>query len=178
MRLFLVKPDLMYFEQYNDMMQEWQKSNTRIAPWFLNAPFETLERFADFIKMLDNCENGILEKRFCSTTSYFVIDENDRLVGASSLRHHLTIEGFNTFGHIGFGVRPSERNKGYGTEILNLMITEAKNKKIRNVLLGAESSNTASCKVIEKCSGKFENAVVNPSDSSETINRYWIKIKD
>ncbi len=178
MKCFLAKPDLIYFEQYNSMMDEWIKSGTRIAPWFLNNPFETLESFAEFIKMLDDCENGILDKRFCSTTSYFIVDKYDNLIGASSLRHHLTIEGLNTFGHIGFGVRPSERNKGYGTEILKLMLKEARTKKIRNVLLGTETTNIASTKVIEKCGGKLENTIVNPNNSNEMINRFWINAKD
>ena len=31
MRLYLVKPDLTYYDDYNDMMREWCESGTRIA---------------------------------------------------------------------------------------------------------------------------------------------------
>ena len=55
-----------------------------------------------------------------------VIDENDKLIGAASLRHYLTVEGLNTWGHIGYGVRPTERKKGYGTEMLRLMLIKCK----------------------------------------------------
>lgn len=177
MSLYLVKPDLMYFEKYNDMMKEWNSSGTRIVPWFLDKPFVKLSDFADFVKMLDNCEHGKVEDRFCATTSYFVVDDKDMLIGAASLRHYLTVEGFATFGHIGFGIRPSERNKGNATEVLRLMLCEAKSKKMRKVLLGALSTNTASCRVIEKCGGKLENTVANPGNVVEKINRYWIEIK-
>lgn len=53
MQLYLVKPDLTYYEQYNEMMKEWNESKTQIAPWFLDKPFETIEEFAKFIKMLE-----------------------------------------------------------------------------------------------------------------------------
>lgn len=177
MKLFLVKPDITYYEKYNEMMKEWCDSNTQIAPWFLDKPFDSIEEFAEFIQMLDETELGNQDKRYCSATSYFVIDENDRLVGAASLRHYLTVEGLNTWGHIGYGVRPSERRKGYGTEILKLTLEEAKKKKIYKVLMGAHKSNVGSCKVIENCNGIFENEVNDPNDDKEKINRYWINNK-
>ncbi len=60
MKFYLVKPDLVYYEQYNEIMDKWRESGTQIAPWFLNEPFESMEEFAKFIQMLDNCENGIV----------------------------------------------------------------------------------------------------------------------
>ena len=177
MSIYLVKPDLMHFEQYNDMMREWVLSGTRIAPWFLDEPFGKIEDFAAFIRMLDNCEHGKLDDKYCSTTSYFVFDDDDTLVGAASLRHYLTIDGFNTFGHIGFGIRPSLRNKGYATLVLRLLLEQAKTRNIHKVLLGALDSNAAACRVIEKCGGILENTVANPANNNEMINRYWIIIK-
>lgn len=172
MRLYLVKPDLTYYEEYNEMMKEWVESNTQIAPWFLDKPIPTIEVFAKFVKHLDDCEHGRLDEKYCSTTSYFVVDENNKLVGAASLRHYLTLEGMNTWGHVGYGIRPSERRKGYATEALNLLLKEAKNHHIQRVLVGAHSSNTGSCKVIEKCGFKFEEEVIDPYNSNESIKKY------
>ncbi len=176
--LYLAKPDLTFFEQYNDMMAEWNRSNTQIAPWFLDKPFEHIEDFALFIKMLDDYEHATnLDERFCSTTSYFVIDENNRLIGATSLRHYLTVGGYDTWGHIGYGVRPSERRKGYATRMLKMMLEEAGQKKIYKVLIGCHTSNVFSSKVIENCNGQLENVVADPDDINETISRYWIDNK-
>ena len=175
MRLYLAKPDLVYFEQYNEMMKEWCENRTQIAPWFLDCPLETIDEYATLIQTLDDCEHGIVDKRYSSTTSYFVIDENGRLVGATSLRHYLTCEGFNTWGHIGYGIRPSERRKGYATEALKMMLEEAKAKKIYKVLLGVHESNIGSLKTIEKCGGVLENTVVVDGEA-EPIRRYWFDI--
>lgn len=177
MNLYLAKPDLYFFDRYNEMMTEWQASGTQIAPWFLNKPYENLEDFAEFIRMLDNCERGNLDERYSSTTSYFVTDENDRLIGAASLRHYLTAAGFSTWGHIGYGVRPGERRKGYATRILKMVLEEAKVMKIQRILLGCHSSNIGSAKVIESCGGVLENIVPDSDDKGETIRRYWIDNK-
>ena len=174
MRLCLVKPDLTYYEEYNEMMKEWVESNTQIAPWFLDKPVPTIEEFAKYVKHLDDCEHGRLDEKYCSTTSYFVVDENNKLVGAASLRHYLTIEGMNTWGHIGYGVRPTERRKGYATETLNMLLEEAKKRHIYRILIGSHTSNIGSCKVIEKCGFKFEEEITDPYNSNETIKKYSI----
>jgi 4-oxalocrotonate tautomerase family enzyme len=175
-KLYLVKPDLTFFEQYNDMMREWCASGTQIAPWFLNAPFETLEEFEKFIKMLDICEHADKASPYASTTSYFVINEDGRLIGATSLRHYLTVEGFNSWGHIGYGIRPSERRKGYAVQSLKLMLEQAKAKHIYKVLIGVHEGNVGSRKTVEKCGGIFENTVFVEGDK-EPIRRYWIKVQ-
>lgn len=176
MKLHIVKPDLYFFGQYNDMMKEWNESGTQIAPWFLDKPFDNLEDFAKFIQMLDDCENAALDKKYSSTSSYFVIDENGRLIGATSLRHYLTVEGYNTWGHIGYGVRPSERLKGYAVQMLKIMLEEAGHKKMHKALVACHTSNIGSVRVIESCNGRLENIVADPNEKGETINRYWFDI--
>jgi len=174
-KVYLVKPDLTFFDQYNDMMNEWCVSGTQIAPWFLNNPFNTLEEYAQFIKMLDMCEHSTSKSAYSTTTSYFVIDETGRLLGATSLRHYLTEDGFNTWGHIGYGIRPSERRKGYAVQSLKLMLEQAKAKNIKKVLIGVHEGNIASWKTVEKCGGVLENTVHVAGDD-EAIRRYWIEL--
>ena len=175
MELYLAKPDLIYFEQYNEMMAEWLADDTQISPWFLKQTFDTMEEFARYIQMLDDCENGILDKKFCSTSSYFLVDENDRLIGAASLRHHLTVAVLNSWGHIGYGIRPSERRKGYATRQLQMVLEEAKGKKLRKILIGAHETNIGSCRVIETCGGQFAGIVPDPDEPEKNIRQYWIK---
>lgn len=177
MQLYLVKPDLTYFSDYNDMMREWCDSQKQIAQWFLDQPIPALEDFAQLVRHLDDCAYGRVDPRFCSTTSYFVVDENDRLVGAASLRHYMTVEGMNTWGHCGYGIRPSERRKGYATQVLKMLLEEAKKRGIRRVLIGAHASNIGSCKTIEKCGFSFVEEIQDPYDEKERIRKYRIDNK-
>lgn len=173
MSLYFVKPDLVYFEQYKEMYCEWL-GQEHINPCFFKTKCETLENFADFIQILDNYEKANVDKQYASQTSYFVVNENNKLIGGASIRHYLTIDGYNYGGHIGYGVRPSEREKGYGTQILKLALEEAKKLKIYKVLLVCLETNMGSNKVIQKCGGILENQVKDSDDS--IINRYWIDI--
>lgn len=173
MNLYLAKPDITYYEQYNEMMAEWCADGTSVSPWFLDAPFTSMDEFADFVRRLDECEKGILDKKFAPSSSYFVVNEEGRLIGATSLRHYLTVEGYQTWGHIGYGVRPGERRKGYATQMLQMMLLQAKARNIYKVLLAAYDSNVGSWKTIEKCGGVLENIVFEENDD-RPIRRYWI----
>ena len=175
MKLYLVKPDLCYYDAYNAMMDEWNESGTQIAPWFLNQSFSSMDSFAEFVRMVDDGEHGNQNSEYSSTTSYFVADETGRLIGATSLRHYLTMEGYRTWGHIGYGVRPSERRKGYATCMLKMMLEEAKHRHIHKVLVACHSTNIGSMKVIENCNGILDNVVEDLSCKGETIHRYWIE---
>lgn len=174
MKLYLVKPDLTYYEEYNEMMREWIESGTQIAPWFLDEPVPTIEEFEKLIKRLDDCEFGRVEEKYSSTTSYFVVDDKNQLVGAASLRHYVTVAGMNTWGHVGYGVRPAERRKGYATQTLQMLLEEAKKHHIQRVLVGAHASNVGSCRTIEKCGFQFEEEIPDPDNPNETIRKYSI----
>lgn len=52
MNLYLVKPDLTYYEQYNDMMTEWCADGGSVSPWFLGEPFTSIDEFVRFVRML------------------------------------------------------------------------------------------------------------------------------
>lgn len=148
----------------------------QIAPWFLDSVIMSIDEFAQFVRMLDDCEHGIVDKKFSATSSYFVVDENDRLIGAASLRHYLTVEGFHSWGHIGYGVRPTERQKGYAVQMLKMMLEQAKKKGIYKVLVGVHDGNIGSWKTVEKCGGVMEN-VIHIENDDEPIRRYWIDIE-
>jgi len=171
MELYLVKPDLTHYERYNDMMAEWCADGSRIAPWFLDQPLDSIEKFAELVRMLDDCEHGKVPPQFAAATSYFVMDETGRLIGASSLRHYLTVAGLSTWGHIGYGVRPSERRKGYAARILKMMLEKAGEKGIYEVLAGVYETNTASRKTIEKCGGVYVDTVSSEGEEAP-VRRY------
>lgn len=173
----LVKPNRQYYQLYKDMMDEWNMEGSRIAPWSLNIKYHTLEFFDEMIKRVQEVEKGENLGEYAPSTTYWLYDdEKNILLGASNLRHYLTTEGLKTWGHIGYGIRPSERKKGYATRLLRLTLEEAKNKNITKVLLGAYEGNIGSWKVMEKCGGKLEDIVIE-DETGLPIKKYWIDLK-
>ena len=77
-------------------------------------------------------------------------------------------------GHIGDGVRPSERKKGYATKIISLALEECKKMKIDKVLLVCNKDNIGSARSITKNGGILENEIQNEDGTIE--QRYWIHL--
>ena len=174
--LKLIKPDKKYYKQYKEMMDEWNMEGSRIAPWPLHLKYHTEEYFKEMLYRVEEVEKGDNLGKYASSTTYWLYnDKTNVLLGASNLRHYLTEDGLKLWGHIGYGIRPSERKKGYATELLRMTMTEAKKKNIDKVLLGAYIGNIGSWKVMEKCGGKLEYIFIE-EETGLTVKRYWIDI--
>ena len=104
-------------------------------------------------------------------TTYFCLDsDRDIFVGAVTIRHYLTKQ-LQYSGHIGDGIRPSERGKGYATAMIGLALQEARRLGIQKVLMCCDKQNIASAKSIVRNGGVLENeAAVN----GVVKQRYWI----
>lgn len=109
-----------------------------------------------------------------SSTIFFAVRKRDgKMIGTINVRH--PYEGYvQVHGHIGYGVRPSERRKGYATQMLKLALEYCKKIEVDKVLVTCDKSNLASAGTIIKCGGVFESETVQ--DDSEPLQRYWIDI--
>lgn len=140
--------------------------------------FEKLEKlsFNDWIEDLEkNKYEENLPETYSPHTLYFAINDDNKIVGAIGIRWK-QVPALMTFGGlIGYSIRPSQRGKGYASEMLKLALNKFKNTNIENVLITCKDFNIASKKVIEKNGGIFENAYSN-ADDGYTYLRYWIKI--
>ncbi len=65
-------------------------------------------------------------------------------VGFGSVRHFLTEALSKAGGHIGYGIAPQFRGKGYGNEILRLLLNKAYEIGIEKVLVTVHLDNVAS----------------------------------
>ena len=88
-------------------------------------------------------------------------------VGFGKLRHFLTDKLRDEGGHAGYAIRTSERNKGYGTILLKMIIEEARKMNIDKILLTISINNANSIKVALNNKGKIER-------SNEVRHYIWI----
>jgi predicted acetyltransferase len=104
--------------------------------------------------------------------TFLVADVDGRLVGRTSIRHRLNEFLAHEGGHIGYGVVPDERRKGYATEILRLSLTIARDVGIQRALVTCDDGNVGSATVIERCGGVYDTVVT--SKDGNLVRRYWI----
>ena len=88
-------------------------------------------------------------------TTFFAVRKSDRkIIGMIDVRHELTVPFLKEYGgHIGYAVCPSERRKGYCTQMLKLAVEYCSSIGVETIRLGCYSDNIASIKVMERCGG-------------------------
>ena len=114
----------------------------------------------------------------CPSKTFLLIRENDnRIVGSVNLRWNLTEAVLKFGGHIGYGIRPTERRKGYNKINLYMVLKEAKKVGLDRVMLDCVVSNLGSDNTIKALGGVLERCEVDPYDN-ELTNVYWIDVND
>ncbi|MCI9142248.1 MAG: GNAT family N-acetyltransferase [Lachnospiraceae bacterium] len=174
MALKLIKLTKEYEEQLGEMIDEWkadqERNHTNRSPW---AIFKN--DYHDFDFYLEHLEIKEPSAGRVPDSVFFLLDEDrDRLLGAVNIRHYLTDSLLQEGGHIGDGIRPSERRKGYATEMIHLALAECKKLGIDQVLMTCDKDNIGSARSIVKNGGVLENEFVNSNGDVE--QRYWISI--
>ena len=169
MNLKLIKASNKYKKQIIDMLEEWYASNEKIVPYSI--------RKIDYHYFDYYCDNlDVKEKNsdLVPSSTFFCIDEDrDIVVGAINIRHYLNESLLLNGGHIGDGVRPSERRKGVATKMISLALQECKKLGIDKVLLVCDKKNIGSAKSIINNGGVLENEIL-VNDVIE--QRYWIEL--
>jgi predicted acetyltransferase len=142
------------------------------AEGFTFALGYTGQPFGEYVELLAGCRRGIgLPERWVPST-FLAADVDGVLVGRSSIRHELN--DFLAFegGHIGYGVLPAHRRRGYATEILSQSLVIARSHGIERVLVTCDDENAGSAKAIERNGGRFESHITGEAGTS--MRRYWI----
>jgi predicted acetyltransferase len=169
MKLQLVPLHEKYKRHLNDMMEEWCARGERVVPSALTR--YDYRDFAPYRSKLENKDgNGSLVP---DTTLFCLDEERDIFVGAVNIRHYLNDFLLLNGGHIGDGVRPSERRKGIASKMIGLALKECEKIGLDKVLMVCDKKNIGSAKSIQNNGGILENEIVVDGVVEQ---RYWITI--
>lgn len=174
MGLKLIKLTERYRTQLGEMIDEWKHdqevNHTNHSPWVIFK-----NDYHDFEYYLSHLVTKAPTGSLVPDSVFFLLDEErDRLLGAVNIRHYLNDALLREGGHIGDGIRPSERRKGYATQMIRLALEECAKLGIKRVLMTCDKSNVASAKSIIKNGGILENELIN--SDGEVEQRYWIEL--
>ncbi len=170
----LIKPSIHLESAYKNMIQDWEESGEKLVPFVLE--YDATD-FKALVERCENEENGINmplagRRVMVPHTTFWFINEENKILGTVNIRHKLNKDLRNIGGHIGYGIRPSERRKGYATKILELALLEIRKMGVQDVMLSCFKDNIGSVKSITNNGGQlFEEKEFG----GEILQNYWIQ---
>lgn len=126
--------------------------------------------YSDWVeKMRDNASVG--DDEWGKSLMYLCFDEA-KLIGLLSIRYDLPKNLSEKYGNIGYGVRPSERRKGYATVMLRYALSICKRKGLKQVVLGCYKDNLTSAATIIRNGGVL--FAENDNYTQERPSQYYL----
>ena len=171
-KIILVKPDLSYADEIIKYKEESLAESPIING---SAGLDRFSSIEDWLQELKkrSCEDTVPEGLVPSSTYLGVREKDNYIVGMIDIRHYLNEYLTEAGGHIGYGVRKTERNKGYAKQMLKLALEKCKELKIKKVLITCDEDNIASEKVILSANAKLEDI---RNVDGENKKRFWIDL--
>ena len=171
-KIILVKPDL----SYTDEIIKYKEESLAESPIINGSAgldrFSSIEIWFEELKKR-SCEDTVPKGLVPSSTYLGIREKDNYIVGMIDIRHYLNEYLTQVGGHIGYGVRKTERNKGYAKQMLKLALEKCKELKIKKVLITCDEDNIASEKVILSANAKLENI---RNVDGENKKRFWIDL--
>ena len=172
-KIILVKPDLSYADEIIKYKEESLKESPLING---SASLDRFSSIEDWLEELNKrSSEDTVPKGLVPSSTYLGVREKDNyIVGMIDIRHYLNEYLTQAGGHIGYGVRKTERNKGYAKQMLKLALEKCKELKIKKVLITCDEDNIASEKVILSANAKLEDI---RNVDGEKKKRFWIDLQ-
>ena len=172
-KIILVKPDLSYADEIIKYKEESLAESPIINGSAGLNRFSSIEDWLEELKKRSS--EDTVPKGLVPSSTYLAVREKDNyIVGMIDIRHYLNKYLTQVGGNIGYGVRKTERNKGYAKQMLKLALEKCKELKIKKVLITCDEDNIASEKVILSAKAKLEDI---RNVDGENKKRFWIDLQ-
>ena len=172
-KIILVKPDLSYADELIKYKEESLAESPVINGSAGLDRFSSIEVWLEELKKR-SCEDTVPKGLVPSSTYLAVREKDNYILGMIDIRHYLNEYLTQVGGNIGYGVRKTERNKGYAKQMLKLALEKCKELKIKKVLITCDEDHIASEKVILSANAKLEDI---RNVDGENKKRFWIDLQ-
>jgi predicted acetyltransferase len=173
-KLKLILPNRKYAASYLRALKEFAEEGTSVAegPHRIRI-FHSIKDWPKYLKVVTEERKGSnVPKDRVPASMYWAVVKN-KVVGRVHIRHTLNAGLRIIGGHIGYAVVPSERKKGYATEMLRTALKITKKMGIKKALVTCDEKNIASRKVIEANGGILFKKLKDKEKG--TILQFWVK---
>lgn len=167
--LRLIVPRKEYLRSYMEAFDEYAAQSVSAYSFTDASSCDIFEKFARYREERDLPPNRVGEDK------YWLVDEDRTyFIGEIAIRHRLNDALFRRGGHIGYGIRYPEWNRGYGTRMLSMALEKVKELGISPVLITGDDCNNASARVMEKNGFVLGDKVSVPEGGKTVLTRrYW-----
>lgn len=124
------------------MLQEMPKDENGLMNTANGLSYEEYKEWLKK-KCVDSQQEGLVDGWKVPSTTYWLYVDG-RPAGFGNIRHFLTDALREAGGNIGYGIAPEYRGKGYGKELLRLLVGEAGKYGLDKVLVTIQKDNAAS----------------------------------
>jgi len=171
MDLKIIRPHIAFKTSFLEGLRQFQAEG---LPWFQSMNYDWIEEnFEEYIEGELSSATSRAEGLVPETKFWGIF--KDEYAGKISIRHELNDSLRVMGGHIGYDTVPSFRGRGIGSQMLSLVLPEAKSLGLKRVLLTCDDNNFPSIRIIEKNGGKLERKAV--LDPGKPLKRYyWIEL--
>jgi predicted acetyltransferase/GrpB-like predicted nucleotidyltransferase (UPF0157 family) len=145
--------------EYEKMIENWNVTGERKVPFVLDFVYNNFSELVTRIRGMEKIEN--VQNGFVESTTLLLRNKHKEIVAVTNVRHrlneNLTIHG----GHIGYGVNPKFRNRGYAKLILSLALDFVKQFGVKKALLTCDKDNLFSKRTIMSQGGVLDESIIS-----------------
>lgn len=179
-RFYLEEPSLERKDEIIEYLDEFVKYNSNING---TGSLDKIYNGYTFEEALERCLNMKNEwyaksiNRVPGKTFLLIRKDDNKIVGTINIRWNLSEKMLKFGGHIGYGIRSTERRKEYNKIQLYLVLLEAQKLNLDKVMLDCSVHNLGSDKTIKALGGILERCELDEADNTMT-NVYWINVDE
>src|SRR5699024_1247324 len=133
---------------YCNYMKEWIDNDDQIVP-----SITSITKYSCFEELVHELANNKTHDETVDNTTFFLIDDEE-IIGAVNIRHHLNDSLKKVGGHVSYGIRKKYRGKGYGNKILKKALDYLSRIGVQEALITCNADNEISLSVIEHNGGE------------------------
>lgn len=170
----LLKPDLSFEEEIESFRLEMLLAGSSMDG---TGRLRHKRHAADWLAFNECFENEETVPDYFVRSDQFIYARptDQTIVGMIQLRYELNTALRHYGGHIGYSIRPSERQKGYAKKMLAACLEVCRESGLEDVLITCKTDNEASRRTILANGGEYENTIYHTQKELE-IERYWIQL--
>ena len=165
----LIEPNVLYKDSFLDFVNDVKNTGYESYEHYTKAEID----FEEFIEDQINDSKGInIPEGWVPCSSYWLVDDNEEVIGVIRIRHRVDNDFLQVIGHIGYEIKSNCRRQGYGSKLLELGLVEAKKIGLQKVLITCEEDNIGSKRIIEKFNGMYKKKLVD--DDGKNVLQYEV----